>query len=111
MFGQKKTPTDVAEDIFRYLVNDARDKQDFTISEAVVTVPIYFDGHARRALRRAAEGAGIYIKTFVHEPFAALVGYVCGAYGHDGLRDMEGKNILVFDWGWRHTGHHHWTGQ
>jgi molecular chaperone DnaK len=99
VFGQKKTPTDVAEDIFRYLVDDARDKQDFTISEAVVTVPIYFDGHARRALRTAAEGAGIYIKTFVHEPFAALVGYVCGAYGHDGLRDMEGKNILVFDWG------------
>jgi molecular chaperone DnaK (HSP70) len=68
------------------------------VDAATVTIPIYFDGKSRRELREAADQAGIFIKTFVHEPFAAVVGYCCDAEGGR-LKDLEGRNILVFDWG------------
>jgi molecular chaperone DnaK len=99
VFGGKKTATDVAADIFRHLLRDAQDNHRFEVKEAIVTIPIYFDGHARRELRRAAELAGLFIKTFVHEPFAALVGYLHEKNGDHGVLEADGKNILVFDWG------------
>jgi len=98
-FGEKRSAKSVATDIFRFLLADARSTYRFDVTEAVVTVPIYFDGRARRELREAADDAGVYIKTFVHEPFAALVGYLYGIDAGDNLRDREGQNILVFDWG------------
>jgi len=98
VFGARKLPRDVASDIFRYLIDDARDSHGFSIKEAIVTVPVYFDGLARRELRKAADAAGLYIKTFLHEPFAALIGYVCRHRAED-LSQMAGQNILVFDWG------------
>ena len=99
VFGEKKTAREVATDIFRFLLLDARDAHGFNVNEAVVTVPVYFDGRARRELRQAADEAGLFIKTFVHEPFAALIGYLYGKDAGDGLREREGQNILVFDWG------------
>ena len=56
-----------------------------------------FEGQARRELRKAAGAAGINIKTFVHEPFAAVIGY-CHIAGLD-VAAMYGANVLVFDWG------------
>jgi len=41
----------------------------------------------------------VFIKTFVHEPFAALVGYLYEIGAGASLREWEGQNILVFDWG------------
>lgn len=64
-----------------------------------MTVPVYFDGRARRELRKAADDAGLFIKTFLHEPFAALIGYLYGIARDISLREWEGQNILVFDWG------------
>ena len=99
IFGEKYSPRAVATDIFRFLLEDARSSYGFDVEQAVVTVPVYFDGRARRELREAADEAGVFIKTFVHEPIAALVGYLYGIDGGHNLRDREGQNILVFDWG------------
>jgi len=55
IFGEKKTAKAVAADIFRFLLANARSAYDFDITEAVVTVPVYFDGCARRELREAAD--------------------------------------------------------
>jgi molecular chaperone DnaK len=46
----------------------------------------------------AAEQAGFYVKTFIHEPFAAVVAY-CLRQSRQPITDLEGQNILVFDWG------------
>jgi molecular chaperone DnaK len=89
----------IASHIFRHLKNDARESHGIEFSEAVVTVPVNFDGRARRDLRSAANDAGIYIKKFVHEPFAAIVGYCFSEKADRSLEDREGQKILVFDWG------------
>ncbi|MDQ0917555.1 Hsp70 family protein [Paenibacillus sp. V4I5] len=68
------------------------------LDEAVVTVPVKFDGLQRADIRRAAQMAGIHVKTFVHEPFAGIVGYLFGEENQNSHK-LEGKNILVFDWG------------
>jgi molecular chaperone DnaK len=100
ILGQPLQAWEVARDIFRHLVDQAqRPPHCQDLRDVVVTVPVRFDGRARRDLRRAADQAGLYIKTFVHEPFAAVVGYVCQEQGIKQLSQMEGRTILVFDWG------------
>lgn len=69
-----------------------------TVSECVITVPILFDGRYRADLRRAAGAAGLSVQTFVHEPFAALVGYLAKAGQLE--QTLEGwRHLVVFDWG------------
>jgi len=97
ILGEPKTAWEVAADIFGHLQSHANQEYKHQIENAVVTVPVYYDGRARRELRRAANKAGIEIQTFIHEPFAAVVGYCLGS-GRD-ITQFEGKNILVFDWG------------
>ena len=65
--------------------------------DAVVTVPVYFTGRQRQAIRKAAEKAGIAIRTFIHEPFAAVIGFLYAETAEFKLREPE--TILVFDWG------------
>jgi len=99
IFGTKVSGWQVAAEIFRYLKHDAQQSYGTEVSSAVVTIPVNFDGRARRDLRRAAHEAGIYIKTFVHEPFAAIVGYCYSGKGNRTLQQRDGEKILVFDWG------------
>jgi molecular chaperone DnaK (HSP70) len=98
IFGQPKSAVDVAKEVFDHLRRHAKDQHNLQVQSATVTIPIYFDGRGRRELRDAADRAGVFIKTFVHEPFAALVGYCHGGDGNR-LDHLEGRNILVFDWG------------
>jgi molecular chaperone DnaK (HSP70) len=98
VFGQPRTAPEIAKEIFTHLRGQAKEQYGLDVDAATVTIPIYFDGKSRRELREAADQAGIFIKTFVHEPFAAVVGYCCDAEGGR-LKDLEGRNILVFDWG------------
>ena len=100
IFGEKLPVHKVASEIFEYLHQDAESRNlGYSFDNAVVTVPVYFDGYARRDLRKAADSAGIYIKNFVHEPFAAIVRY-CTREGKGlHIENMEGQIILVFDWG------------
>jgi len=100
IFGKKLPSYEIASEIFHYLRKDAETRnQSYEIREAVVTVPVYFDGYARRELRKAADRAGIYVKNFVHEPFAAIVGYCHREGAGLQMENMEGQIILVFDWG------------
>jgi molecular chaperone DnaK len=63
-------------------------------------VPVTMDGRGRRALRRAAQLAGFDIHQFVHEPLAALYGYLRGsADSRRRMAELEGRRALVFDWG------------
>lgn len=101
IFGQPKYTWQVASEIFRFLKEDAktRDANFPAIEEAVVTVPLYFNGRQRRAIRKAAEIAGITVKTFIHEPFAAVVGYLLADSNQWEELKSRRENILVFDWG------------
>jgi len=97
VLSEHKAAHEIAAEIFRYIRQQAADEYHVEINEAVVTIPVKFKGFARRELRKAAAAAGIHIKTFVHEPFAAVVSYCHDARRR--LKELEGTNILVFDWG------------
>ena len=99
IFGTKHHTTDVAAEILRHLKTDAQANHDLDVASAVVTIPVDFDGRARRDLRRAANKAGIHIKTFVHEPFAAIVGFCFSEREPRQLSERNGETFLVFDWG------------
>ena len=96
--GQPKKASEVAAEVFGFLLRQARDRHSLTVQEGVVTIPVDFHGQARHELRSAAEQAGFYVKTFIHEPFAAVVAYCLRQQGQQ-IADLEGRNILVFDWG------------
>ena len=95
--GQPKAAVEVAEEIFRFLKQDAEDRASAKLRHGIVTIPVEFDGNARHELRLAAERAGIFIKTFIYEPFAAVVAYCVGNQS-DCLESFEGQNLLVFNW-------------
>lgn len=96
--GQPKKASDVAAEIFKFLLRQARERHSLTVHDGIVTIPVDFHGQARHELRSAAEQAGFYVKTFIHEPFAAVVAYCLRQKGQQ-IGDLEGKNLLVFDWG------------
>lgn len=96
--GQPKSASDVACEIFAFLLRQAMEQHSLKVPDGVVTIPVGFHGAARHELRTAAERAGFYVKTFIHEPFAAVVAH---CFPHKGrpIGELEGQNILVFDWG------------
>ena len=100
IFGQDYYPYQIATEILKYLRNYAlREYKTFIekdVDECVITIPITFTGKDRKALRKAANAAGIYIKTFVHEPFAAVLWYL---NSQNLIKKDTTKNFLVFDWG------------
>ena len=101
IFGKVYYNTEIASKIFQFLRRDVQNRFSTfpDLSEAVVTIPLYFGGRQRRAIRRAAELAGIRVKTFIHEPFAAVIGYLFEKYQSlEKFQDLR-KNIVVFDWG------------
>jgi molecular chaperone DnaK (HSP70) len=100
IMGEKMALHEVAAEIFKFLRMDAESRSsEYKVNEAIVTIPIYFDGRARGELRKAADRAGIFIKNFVHEPFAAIVGYCHREESGLQIENMEKQIILVFDWG------------
>ncbi|MBO5223225.1 MAG: Hsp70 family protein [Clostridia bacterium] len=110
VFGVKTTPSAVASEIIKHIKRVAEieykaDKIVDDLRQAVFTVPISFNGKARRDLRKAANEAGIEISTFIHEPFAAIVGYFFTKENRSydsiisDLQNLDGKYVLTFDWG------------
>lgn len=90
--GQVWTPEMVAAQVFIGLKEKVKERLGTDeLKEAVVAVPVGFSAAARRALRKAAQMAGIEIKSFVSEPTAALF-YHYNEIGHY-------TRIGVFDWG------------
>lgn len=110
ILGKMIEPYKVAGRILSYLKRQAIDEwhaeeDGVDLNYAVFTIPISFSGEARRDLRKAANEAGIEITTFIHEPFAAIVGYYFATENTgfrsviDQLESMEGQYLLTFDWG------------
>jgi len=102
--GRAIDPTDAVSKVLQHLKRDAAVPRDratgYHVSRAVVTIPVDFGGRERRALRQAALKAGIGVIQFVHEPVAALYGYLRAQ--PDYLRELarlDGRSVLVFDWG------------
>lgn len=108
VFGKSVDPSTIAAQILQHLKDVAineymADKAGIDLRCAVFTVPINFSGKARRDLREAANKAGMEVTTFIHEPFAAIVGYYFtqdeGFSSLDELHKLDGQYILTFDWG------------
>jgi len=101
IFGKYHYTWQIAGEIFRFLKEDAQDRYPAypKMNEAVVTIPLYFNGQQRKAIRKAAEVAGIFIKNFIHEPFAAVIGYLFSSSNSLEQLKNSKENILVFDWG------------
>lgn len=111
IFGKSVPPYVVASTILNKIKRVAiekwnAEKAGVDLTRAVFTIPVNFSGTARRDLRKAANDAGIEVTTFIHEPFAAIVGYLFAKYEKETtaqvlqrLDAMEGKHLLTFDWG------------
>lgn len=105
VFGTKFECWEIASKIIKVLNNKTKYYQDFESDNAVFTVPIKFSGESRRDLRKAAEKAGYEVTTFIHEPFAALVGYFFNKQNmsfDEKIKDINANKdeyFLIFDWG------------
>ena len=77
--------------ILQKLKQDAEDRLGEKITEAVITVPAYFDDSQRKATKEAGEIAGFTVKRVLNEPTAAAL-----AYGFDKKKDEQ---IVVYDFG------------
>jgi molecular chaperone DnaK len=102
--GREIDPTDTVSEVLTFLRNDAspatRGRGGVAVDRAVFTIPVELDGAGRRRLRRAARKSGLSVVQFVHEPLAALYGYLRTQPDYrTKLADREGQRMLVFDWG------------
>lgn len=90
--GHKFKPEELSSMVLRSLKEDAESYLGEEITEAVISVPAYFDDKRRKATKRAGELAGLKVERMISEPTAAAVAY--GLY--DKTRDTR---FLVFDLG------------
>lgn len=102
--GSSRDPREIAAEVLAFLREDAgsvqRGKQAQVLDRAVMTIPVDLDGEGRSRLRGAARKAGIGVEQFVHEPLAALYGWLRSQAEYaKKLAELEGRRILVFDWG------------
>jgi molecular chaperone DnaK (HSP70) len=69
------TPTDLSAEVLKKVRADAEARLNLRISEAVITVPAYFENNAREETRRAGEMAGLRVLEIINEPTAAAFSY------------------------------------
>ena len=90
--GKTYTAQEVSARTLQKLKRDAESYLGEDVTDAVITVPAYFDDHERQATKEAGEIAGLNVLRIVNEPTAAAL-----AYGLD--KGKEDEQILVFDLG------------
>lgn len=90
--GKKYTPQQISAMILQYIKGYAEDYLGDTVSEAVITVPAYFNDAQRQATKDAGKIAGLDVKRIINEPTAAAL-----AYGLD--KQDKDEKIIVYDLG------------
>lgn len=91
LHGEEYTPEEVSAMILQKIKDDAEEYIDAEISDAVITVPAYFNDRQRQATKDAGSIAGFNVERIVNEPTAAAMAY--------GLDEEEDQTILVYDLG------------
>lgn len=85
------TPEEISAKILGKLKADAEAKLGEKITEAVITVPAYFDDAQRQATKNAGEIAGLNVRRIINEPTAAALAY--------GLNRNKDEKVVVYDFG------------
>jgi len=89
--GKWYKPPEISAMVLRKLKQDAEEKLGEKITEAIITVPAYFDDSQRKATKVAGEIAGLEVKRVINEPTAAALAY--------GLDKKKEERIIVYDFG------------
>lgn len=84
-------PEEISAMVLQKLKHDAEEKLGEKITEAVITVPAYFDDSQRKATQAAGEIAGLTVRRILNEPTAAALAY--------GFNKKKDEKIVVYDFG------------
>ncbi|MCL4350152.1 MAG: molecular chaperone DnaK [Candidatus Thermoplasmatota archaeon] len=91
-YGKEYTPQQISAFILQKIKRDTENFLGETVSDAVITVPAYFDDNQRQATKDAGTIAGLNVRRIINEPTAASL-----AYGID--KQNQSMKILVYDLG------------
>ncbi len=91
MSDKKYRPEEISAMILKKIKADVEEKLGETITEAVITVPAYFDDAQRQATKDAGKIAGLDVKRIINEPTAAALAY--------GFNKKKEEKIVVYDFG------------
>ena len=85
------SPEEISAMILKKIKNDVEEKTGEKVTEAVITVPAYFDDAQRQATKDAGKIAGLEVKRIINEPTAAALAY--------GFNKKKDEKIVVYDFG------------
>ena len=89
--GKEMAPQEISAKVLQKMKEAAEAHLGATVSEAVITVPAYFNDAQRQATKDAGRIAGLEVKRIINEPTAAALAY--------GMENKQDRNIAVFDLG------------
>ena len=89
--GKEYSPPEISAMMLQYLKGTAEEFLSEAVTEAIITVPAYFDDSQRQATKDAGRIAGLEVRRIINEPTAAALAY--------GLDKMERERVAIFDLG------------